>query len=104
MYIGRMEEKKTAFKILTDTQNEERSSGRQSRHWRDNIHLFSVQDKIDLASRNFGQSGGTRAHGRKSLNMLFSLSLSLTLSVLCRMRKTGRNSNKTQGDLIVNGI
>ena len=64
-HVARMEEDRTAFKILTDKPAEKSPLGRPRRRWEDNIRMDLKE--IDICTRNWiltGKSTGKSPLGR----------------------------------------
>ena len=70
-HVARIEEARSAFKILTDTPAGKRTSGRPRRRWNDNIRMFLKE--IGTNTRNWVDSAQNRDYWRAILNAEFNL-------------------------------
>ena len=74
MHVARMEEGRSAFKILTGTPTRKRRLGRPRRTWEDNIRLDL--EEIDIHSGNWVDSAQDRDYWRALVNATLNLRVS----------------------------
>ena len=70
-HLAKMEEGRSAFKILTDTPTGKRSLGRPRRRWEDNIRMDLKE--IGINTRNWVDSAQYRYYWRAVVNAALNL-------------------------------
>ena len=65
-HVARMEEGRSAFKIVTSTPTGKRPLGRPRRRWEDNIRMDLKE--IDMNTRNWVNSAQNKDHWRALVN------------------------------------
>ena len=70
-HVARMEEGRSAFKILTDKPTGKRSLGRPRRRWEDNIRMDL--EEIGLNACNWVDSAQDRDYWRALVNAILNL-------------------------------
>ena len=80
-HVVRMEEGRSAFKILTGTPTGKRPLGRPSRRWEDNIRMHLKE--IGISTRNWVDSAQDRHYWRVFENAALSLRVAISHGVSC---------------------
>ena len=70
-HVARIEEGRSAFKILTGTPTEKRSLGRSRHRWEDNIRMDIKE--IGINTRNWVDSAHDRDYWRALVNVALNL-------------------------------
>jgi hypothetical protein len=70
-HVARMEEGRSAFKILTDKRTGKRHLGRPRRRWEDNIRMYLKE--IGINARNWVDSAEDRDYWRAQVNAALNL-------------------------------
>ena len=70
-YVARMEEGRSAFKILTDKPTRKRRLGRPRRRWEDNIRIYLKV--LGISTRNWVDSAQDKDYWRALVNAALNL-------------------------------
>ena len=74
-HVARMEEDRSAFKILTDTSTGQRPLGRSRRRREDNIRMYPKEIRVGINTRNWVDSAHARDYWRSLVNATLKLQI-----------------------------